>query len=211
MIAILKKPLIVSLMTAGIMLTGCQSKIAHASKPTAKVPPNHASQNQQQSLIHQAAHIQKALATGHFDEIIDDIHPTLGVRFSMYAYVQPQKDKVFSRSQFAQYLKESKIRFTWGERDGVGDLLVIPLPQYLNDWVNAKTFDNAEVFVNEFKGSGNSINNIKKIHPNADIVEFYYKGSEEYSGIDWRALRLVFENYQGKRYLVAIVNDQWTV
>jgi hypothetical protein len=29
--------------------------------------------------------------------------------------------------------------------------------------------------------------------------------------MDWRVLRLVFDNYQGKRYLVAIVNDQWTV
>jgi len=24
-------------------------------------------------------------------------------------------------------------------------------------------------------------------------------------------LRLVFDEYQGKRYLVAIINDQWTV
>ena len=29
--------------------------------------------------------------------------------------------------------------------------------------------------------------------------------------MDWRILRLVFEEYQGKRYLVAIVNEQWTV
>lgn len=29
--------------------------------------------------------------------------------------------------------------------------------------------------------------------------------------MDWRAMRLVFEDYQGKSYLVAIVNDQWTV
>ena len=28
--------------------------------------------------------------------------------------------------------------------------------------------------------------------------------------MDWRIMRLVFEEYQGKRYLVAIVNQQWT-
>ena len=29
--------------------------------------------------------------------------------------------------------------------------------------------------------------------------------------MDWRTMRLVFEEYQGKYYLVAIVNDQWTI
>lgn len=203
-------PTLIAVISSVVLVAGCQSESALAAKPSPSKTP--ATQTEkQQSLVSQAKEIQSALARGQFSSIIDDIHPTRGVRFSMYGYVQPQKDKVFSQAQFAQYLKESKIRFTWGERDGIGDLLIIPLPTYLNDWVNAKTFNDAEILVNAFKGSGNSINNIKSVYPNAEIVEFYYKGSEKYDGIDWRALRLVFETYQGKRYLVAIVNDQWTV
>ena len=43
------------------------------------------------------------------------------------------------------------------------------------------------------------------------LVDFYYKGSDKYDGIDWRGMRLVFDEYQGRRYLVAIINDRWTV
>ena len=128
----------------------------------------------------------------------------------MYAYVRPETDKVFSREQFAQYLQQSKIRFTWGEKDGTGDLLVTPLPTYLDTWIDASKFNNASIGINEFQHSGNMINNLKKIYPNSEVVEFYHKGSEEYAGMDWRIMRLVFEEYQGKRYLVAIVNEQWT-
>ncbi len=165
----------------------------------------------QQTLRQQALRIQRALANNDFARITDDIHPTRGVRFSMYAYVRPETDKTFSREQYAQYLQQSKIRFTWGELDGTGDPLVIPLPEYLDTWVDAKKYNDSAVSINEFRRNGNTINNLKKIYQKSDVVEFYYKGSEDYDGMDWRVLRLVFDNYQGKRYLVAIVNDQWTV
>ena len=114
--------------------TGCQSSAesntaitnqsnGHSSMPTV-------SDISQQTLKQQAVRIQRALANQDFSRIINDIHPTRGVRFSMYAYVRPETDKVFSREQFAQYLQQSKVRFTWGEKDGTGDLLVIPLPVY---------------------------------------------------------------------------------
>ncbi len=169
-------------------------------------------QTSQQTLTQQALRIQSALATGDYAAITDDIHPTRGVRFSMYAYIRPEADKVFTRAQYAQYLRESKIRFTWGEKDGTGDPLITPLPDYLRTWVNASVFgNNPAITVNTSQASGNSINNLNKIYQNSDYVEFYSDGSEEYSGMDWRAMRLVFDEYQGKRYLVAIISDQWTV
>lgn len=168
--------------------------------------------NHQKTLRQQALDIQRALSTGNYAEITKDIHPTRGVRFSMYGRVLPESDKVFSREQFTQYLRESRIRFTWGEKDGVGDSLVISLPEYLQTWVAAKDFDNTSIGINELDQYGvYTIKNIQTIYPSSDVVEFYYEGSGEYDGMDWRALRLVFEEYQGQRYLVAIVNDQWTI
>lgn len=41
------------------------------------------------------------------------------------------------------------------------------------------------------------------------MVDFYYKGSDKYYGMDWRGMRLIFDDYQDKRYLIAIINDQW--
>lgn len=188
-----------------LMTTGCQtSQTTTPEIPTKPdVIPN--------ALAQQATHIQQALASGNYNAIVDDIHPTLGVRFSMYAYVRQDKDKVFSREQFTQYLQQSKIRFTWGQLDGTGEMLVTPLPAYLQSWVGGSKFDNAKMSINEFKASGNSINNLKQVYPNAEFVEFYAKGSDKYAGLDWQALRLVFDEYQGKRYLVAIINDRSTV
>lgn len=202
----------VSTLAFALVATGCQSPATKSAVSTAK--NNSASMPapaSQQTLEQQALRIQQALANKDYASITNDIHPTRGVRFSMYAYVRPESNKIFSREQYAQYLQQSKIRFTWGEKDGTGDLLIEPLPTYLNTWVNAKKFNNASVSINNLTNNGNSINNLRQIYQYADVVEFYTAGSEEYAGMDWRVLRLVFDEYQGKRYLVAIINDQWTV
>ena len=198
-----------------LAITGCQysaessATSSNQSTGTPSVPV--VSDMSQQTLKQQALRIQRALANSDFSRITNDIHPTRGVRFSMYAYVHLDKDKVFSREQYAQYLNQSKIRFTWGELDGVGEALVVPLPEYLNTWINAKKFNDARIKINEFESRGNMINDVKDIYPKSDVVDFYYKGTTEYDGMDWRGMRLVFDEYQGRRYLVAIINDQWTV
>ncbi len=217
--------LLVTASYVGLLMTvaGCQTQAISstpATEPASTKTPSAAIQTSvqtsvqtaaQQTLAQQAQRIQTALANGDYDRIITDIHPMRGVRFSMYAYVRPESDKVFSRAQFAQYLKEPKIRFTWGDLDGTGELLIIPLPTYLNTWVDAKKFNNSQMTVNHFESRGNMINNVKNIYQHSDVVDFYYKGTDEYSGMDWRGMRLVFDDYQGQRYLVAIINDQWTV
>ena len=198
-----------------LVATGCSSssdsnvRIPNQQNSNTSAPV--ISDTSQQTLRQQALRIQRALATNDFARITNDIHPTRGVRFSMYAYVRPETDKVFSREQFAQYLQQSKIRFTWGDLDGTGELLVTPLPTYLATWVDAKKFNDARIKINDFESRGNMINNVKDIYPKSDVVDFYHKGTDEYEGMDWRGMRLVFDDYQGKRYLVAIINDQWTV
>lgn len=198
-----------------LVATGCsssaESNVKILNQQNNDTSASVISDNSQQTLRQQALRIQRALANNDFSRIANDIHPTRGVRFSMYAYVNPETDKVFSREQFAQYLQKPQIRFTWGERDGSGEPLVIPLPEYLETWVDAKKFNEAHITINNTESRGNMINNVKDIYPKLDVVDFYYKGTDEYEGIDWRGMRLVFDDYQGKRYLIAIINDQWTV
>ena len=198
-----------------LAVTGCQSSVeSSANAPNPSTGSSSApvvSDISQQTLAQQALHIQQALAGKDYASIINDIHPTRGVRFSMYAYVHLDKDKVFSREQFAQYLNQSKVRFTWGELDGAGETLIVPLPVYLDTWIDAEKFDTARITANTFESRGNMINNVNEAYPNSDVVDFYYRGPDEYDGMDWRGMRLVFEEYQGKRYLVAIINDRWTV
>lgn len=161
----------------------------------------------------QTAHIIKdALQSQQYAKITPHIHPKKGVRFSMYAYVNVKKDKVFSRKNFDKYLKQSKIKFTWGNKDGIGEPLITPLPSYLSDWVVRDNLSTpSKVGVNEFYGTGNSLNNLREVYPTQDFVEFYYAGSKQYDCMDWRCLRLVFEAYQGRPYLIAIITDEWTI
>ena len=198
-----------------LAVTGCQSSVDSRTntpnQPTGSSSAPVVSDISQQTLAQQALHIQQALAGKDYASIINDIHPTRGVRFSMYAYVHLDKDKVFSREQFAQYLNQSKVRLTWGELDGAGETLIVPLPVYLDTWIDAEKFDTARITANTFESRGNMINNVNEAYPNSDVVDFYYRGLDEYDGMDWRGMRLVFEEYQGKRYLVGIINDRWTV
>jgi hypothetical protein len=43
-------------------------------------------------------------------------------------------------------------------------------------------------------------------------VEYYFPGFEaQYEGMDWKSLRLVFEQHQGSWKLVGIIHNEWTI
>ena len=150
------------------------------------------------------------LKTKNYTELAQFIHPEKGIRFSMYGYVQHKKDKIFTKEEFQKYI-ETDIKFTWGEKDGTGDLLQMSIKNYLEKWVFLKDFTIAETFTDETKSRGNTLNNLKEIYPHSIYTENYLKGSKEYSEMDWNALRLVFEEFEGKLFLVGLINDRWTV
>ncbi|KIC63776.1 hypothetical protein [Chryseobacterium taiwanense] len=154
--------------------------------------------------------IIQTLKDKNYRKFADFIHPEKGVSFSMYAFVNPKEDKSFSKSNFIKY-EPTKTLFTWGTLDGSGDVYKATIDNYLTKWVYSKDFATGQVAFNEFLGKGNSLNNLKEIYPKADFTENYIKGSEANAGMDWKSLRLVFEELQGKYYLVAVVNDQWTI
>lgn len=154
--------------------------------------------------------IIQALKDKNFKKFAEFIHPEKGVRFSMYAFVNPKEDKKFSKADFIRY-QPIKTLFTWGTMDGSGDLYRANIHDYLSDWVYSKDFATAQVSLNEFQGKGNSLNNVKEIYPNADFTKNFIKGSEANSEMDWECLRLIFEEFQGKYYLIGVVNDQWTI
>ncbi len=154
--------------------------------------------------------IIQTLKDQDFKKFAEFIHPEKGVRFSMYAFVNPKEDKLLSKADFIRY-QPTRTLFTWGRMDGSGDLYRATIHDYLTDWVYSKDFATAQVSLNAFQGKGNSLNNVKEIYPNADFTENFIKGSEANSGMDWKCLRLVFEEFQGTYYLIGVVNDQWTI
>jgi len=152
----------------------------------------------------------QALKTGNYDIFANYIHPQKGVRFSMYAFVGKNEDKHFSKADFEKF-HSSKIIFTWGSRDGSGEVYKATLKSYLKDWVFKKDFTKSEYSLDKFLTGGNSLNNLKEIYPNSDFTENYISGTEKYGGMDWNTLRFVFEEFKGKFYMVAVINDEWTI
>lgn len=151
-----------------------------------------------------------SLKNKDYKKFSEFIHPAKGITFSMSATANPKEDKHFSREDFDKEL-HAKNAVVWGIQDGSGEPYKASVADYLNQKVFGKDFTTSSFSYNSIQGQGNSKDNIKKIYPDSDFTENYIKGSEKNGGMDWASLRLVFEEYQGKYYLVAVINDQWSI
>ena len=140
------------------------------------------------------------------------IHPTLGVRFSPYGYVDTLHDQKFTPAKLNASNKNAK-KINWGSYDGTGDAISLTLPQYFAKFVYDVDFVNAKKrAINETLSAGTDLNNLQQIYPGCDFTEFYFPGFEaKYDGMDWRSLRLVFKKENERYYLVAIIHGQWTI
>jgi len=152
----------------------------------------------------------QALKVNYYDVFANYIHPEKGVRFSMYAFVNKSEDKHFSKADFEKYYPTKTI-FTWGSRDGSGEIYKATVDQYMKNWVFKKDFTKSEYSFNRLLGKGNSLNNLKEMYPDTNFTENYVSGSDKNGGMDWNALRFVFEEFEGKYYIVAVINDEWTI
>ena len=152
--------------------------------------------------------VLQSLKMKDYEKFSSFIHPEKGVTFSMYSYVNPEKDKHFSVTDFRKYIT-SPVKFTWGEQDGTGDLLILPVKDYLEKWVFKKDFTQSQLSINSYQGQGNTINNIRTTYEGY-LIENYIAGTEEYGLMDWNSLFFVFSEHEGEYYLVAVVNNSWT-
>lgn len=167
-------------------------------------------QNKESLLKDANEKVLQALKNKNYRKLSELIHPEKGVRFSMYAFINKSEDKHFSKADFDKY-EPTKTIFTWGALDGSGELYKATINEYLTQWVYAKDFNKSNFSVNKFQGGGNSLNNLNEIYPDSDFTENFIKGSEANAEMDWNTLRLVFEKFQDQYFLVAVINDQWTI
>jgi hypothetical protein len=139
-------------------------------------------------------------------------HPDKGVRFSMYPFVRTDTDVVLKAADLAIAFTDPKVRL-WGVTDGKGEDFRVTFADYYPKFVYDVDFAKApDVAYNRAIGTGNSTDNSATAYPDAIMVEFHYSGFDpQYSGMDWRSLRLFFEQKNGAWYLVGIVHAQWTI
>ena len=139
------------------------------------------------------------------------IHPKDSIRFSPYANIDTTKDRVLSSDQFLQLAKQKK-EINWNSSWDAEKPELLNIDGYFKKFVYDVDFLNADLIsINQYHSQGTDLNNINEAYPGCDVVEFFFSGFEEkYEGLDFRALRLVYNIRNNKIFLVGIVHDEWT-
>ena len=201
---------------AALTLAACSRSPAPATSPAAPAAPAGAAAPavvDAEAARRAAIEVVGALKARDMATVARYAHPTLGVRFSPYAFVDPAKDQVWKAEELAGWFADTKPRI-WGTEDGTGFDIERTPTAYYERFVFPKDFTTgATINVNADQARGNAINNADKVYPDGVRVEFYLPPTQTPEGPmpDWRALRLVFVGVAGEAKLVAVIHDQWTI
>ncbi len=158
-----------------------------------------------------AYEVINALAARDLEKVAEFVHPEKGLRFSPYTYVE-NDHQVFMPAELPGLVGSDQV-YLWGFYDGTGDPIELTFDAYYEQFVYSADFANPEeMAVNEELGWSSMINNISEYYPGSSFVEYHFSGFEEdYAGMDWVSLRLVFLEEDGNWFLVGVVHDQWTI
>lgn len=160
-------------------------------------------------LEQQATEILQAIYDHDMDVLSSHVHTEKGLLFSPYFSVMD--DTVRFEKNEVPSLLESEATYLWGYGEANMEIQLTPA-DYFDKYLQVKRFFKSdEVFVDTQNQEVDPTNYLKTVFPDSKIVEFYHAGTEQYSGMDWRSLNLVFEqDEEGAWRLVAIINNLFT-
>lgn len=164
------------------------------------------------SLLNAAVSVMTLLDAGDIDGLAPWIHPTQGVTFSPYSYVEVGVHQVFNATSIIGLLSSQQV-FNWGAYDGTGDPIDLTFSDYYQRFVYDQAFLTPHLIaIDQVVSQGSMYVNIDTVFSNASYVEFHFTGFDpQYGGMDWRSLFLVFENINGEWYLIGVVHNEWTI
>lgn len=160
-------------------------------------------------LEQQATEILQAIHDHDMDVLSSHVHTEKGLLFSPYFSVMD--DTVRFEKNEVPSLLESEATYLWGYGEANMEIQLTPADYFDKHLQVERFFKSDEVFVDTQNQEVNPSNYLKTVFPDSKIIEFYRAGTEQYSGMDWRSLNLVFEqDEEGTWRLVAIVNNLFT-
>ena len=182
--------------------------LIYPNPTTAVILPSPMTTNQ--AVFDRAALVLTALKNKDLASLAGYVHPQLGLHFSPYAAVK-DTDQVFSPDKVAGLFTDSTV-YTWGNYDGTGEPIQLTFTDYFAKFIYDVDFADApQVALNHRLGVSTTLDNASDYYSGSMIVEFHFPGFDPtYEGMDWRSLRLVFEQTSDTWYLVGIIHDQWT-
>ena len=169
-------------------------------------------QGRTDNLLFRVVEIINSIKDKDFNKLSTFVHPSKGLRFSPYDYIDTETSKVFTVEEVKGLVDDEQV-YLWGHYDGTGDPIELNFNEYYERFIYDADFANPQVIGNDVAVSyGNAIDNTKEIYPNSHFIELHFKGLDpKYEGMDWRSLKLIFEQEDGEWYLVAIVHGEWTI
>ena len=139
-------------------------------------------------------------------------NPEKGIRFSPYSYVDLKKDVVLLPDELKTIFKNNR-KLLWGysDRDGL-PIKLTPL-KYFQTYVYDRDYaKDSEIEYSRIDNQGLTANNSFEAYPNSIIVEYHFSGyNRKEQELDWKSLKLVFEESNQVWYLVGIIHDQWMI
>jgi len=172
----------------------------------------------QSEIIEKSNDIVNLLKNSNIEQLKKYLHPKKGARITLDGYIREDYDVILKPSEL-DYLLENETKLLWGYSDGKGDPINLSVLGFFKEYFSYD-FTDSDSVVNEIRqGGSNSIDNLTEIYPNKDFVNYYIpyastyldEGVEKPQTLDWHALNLVFDEYQGKIYLIGIIKDNWTI
>ena len=165
-----------------------------------------------QTLVDRAYLVLGYIENEDYVSLAKTVHPEKGVTFTPFSTVDVKSDVCFTKTQVAG-IADNKTVYIWGVYDGDGSPVSMTPVDYFKRFVY--NFDYASVGVlgvNSVIKEGNSLENVREVYKDAQFVEFHSPGADpQYAGIDWCSLKLVFEVYNDKLMLTAVIHSEWTI
>lgn len=182
--------------------------------PVTTVPPEvqQVPQYNQTTPLFAALEFLTLLDQANIQSLSDLVHPTEGVRFSPYAYVDVQTDQWSDAANLSQFLSGSQA-LNWGSYDGSGEPILLTPQDYIDQFVYDQAYLQPHIIgYNQIISSGNTLVNIADVYPGATFIEFHFTGFDpQFEGIDWRSLILVLKQDGGLWYIIGVVHSEWTI
>ncbi|TFD96274.1 S-layer homology domain-containing protein [Jeotgalibacillus sp. R-1-5s-1] len=162
------------------------------------------------ALLETANDILVHLQNEEFDNIVPYLNDEHGLRFCPYAGSCIDHGGVmFSAEDIPGFMTDTNVYY-WGDQDGSGFPIELTTASYYQDWLMDAPYTEKERYGRSIQPATHDL--IRVEYPNAKVVEFYFAGTDQYEGMDWQSLNMIFEKDEnGEWKLIAIINDRWTI
>jgi len=213
-----KKPLVsIMLILSGIILGALLLSAVFALTGFSLFGRNHNSSTSgdeagNAALITLAYTVLEHIRDEDYQALSQVVHPEAGVVFTPYATVNLSTDRRLGADQIAVLNTDTNI-YIWGVYNGSGEPIELTQAEYFKQFIPAENCLKASIIgVDQIVRSGNALENITDELPDVKFVDFHMPASpgtsmEDY---DWSSLKLGFEEFEGRLWLIAVVTSKWT-